>query len=1257
MENAKKRGFRALAWVLTLALLVLAFPLFTVTAEGDCTVKFSGTYKTGQYDTTNIPADHLPQSMSVSEGATVQVAVTYPTVYKPNESGGTEIDDNSVTVSVNGSSAPFDGYVIGTGSDHKYLVTFYYSFAAPASNATVTIAGTLLNSGIPTVKASCAVASWSTDSLNDATISEAWAWLYAYRNSKGKTANDTNTDFGSFLDTVGNISENQYMEITYTGSFNGDITSAASRFFFETYTNVNEHPDTSFSANKITVYLDGPLTSSGIDKNDVLRYGLHNSKETKITVAANTHLTVTVYDDSRLHPATVEKHIITIDDTIVNGKVSAKVGDDDVESGVTKAAAGTQVTLTADPDEDYEFSDWNVTDADSKTVTVTGNQFTMPSSDVTVSATFVEEIKDVPNNLIKNGLFKVKDEKAPDFGWDVSGLNTWSFDNHSASIVCYNNKGTGLIQRVSGLEPGAEYKLTVTVDGDALNVYIGDADLGPASGGETKEVPFTATDETTNIEFHGWQAKSTISNVSLVKVETTPPTPPDDDDDDPISVADEKDGDYPDGDTASGHITWNGIKYYYENSCIVSRGGDDPRFPPTTTNEAAHYIDNVYSDNRAQSEIFKDSDTKVFYDIDMPGAGKFELGWFIEVGDEVHKDLKATPLHKGHNIGITDNFAGENGYLVYTAISEGDDSCEDNAIPEINLIKAVLLNGVEEPNVTQYAVKVADNTNGTVTTSGTTDVGNGKLAAAVGETVTLTAAPANGYEFDSWNVTTADGTSVEVTGNQFTMPASTVTVSANFTPLPLQNLIVNGDFSDGTTNHWTLLENSGMNWVVEDGKLTYKKTVDKFTKLTPELTSPLKANTTYTISGDIVATSGNEKIYFQITKGNKTARDVNDRDMKWRNGSFKTSFTTDSSLDDYVLSLYADQYVDGASFSIDNLRLVEGDVAEAMDAKYSAALTLNENIDINLKIASLGADFDKSNMTITVNGDPVLAEKLTFDKTASTVIAKVVAVQPNHMADNQRIVVSYNGTTVKTINYSVRAYCESVFKKDSTSDEKLQQLKALCEAVLNYGAATAVYTNADNANQNVNNGHKIDFSKTDYIPASTLEIKPGDRMVADGATCNLTLGSTITMNIHVTMKEGYTINTSEHPTDPEQDNTFVILSSANTLVDEKNIHVEQVEGTTDEYLIEIKNITSSKLARTYTLMFWKDVEEVQTEGLDGVAEVKSSITFGVYNYCYTVQQNAENLEPTYPGLLNLCKAIYNYGEAAKTYHPDTKPTT
>ena len=70
-----------------------------------------------------------------------------------------------------------------------------------------------------------------------------------------------------------------------------------------------------------------------------------------------------------------------------------------------------------------------------------------------------------------------------------------------------------------------------------------------------------------------------------------------------------------------------------------------------------------------------------------------------------------------------------------------------------------------------YTITISETTNGTVTTDKTT--------AHIGDVVTLTVSPADGYELEDLTVE-ADGKTITVTDNKFTMPAGNVTVTATF---------------------------------------------------------------------------------------------------------------------------------------------------------------------------------------------------------------------------------------------------------------------------------------------------------------------------------------------------------------------------------------------------------------------------------------------------------------------------------------------
>ncbi|MBR5095632.1 MAG: leucine-rich repeat domain-containing protein [Treponema sp.] len=80
--------------------------------------------------------------------------------------------------------------------------------------------------------------------------------------------------------------------------------------------------------------------------------------------------------------------------------IAASIEHGSVTASPTSAAAGTEITLTATADQNYVWSSYTVTDASGAAVPVSAQgKFTMPASDVTVSATFVVGVNATLSNL------------------------------------------------------------------------------------------------------------------------------------------------------------------------------------------------------------------------------------------------------------------------------------------------------------------------------------------------------------------------------------------------------------------------------------------------------------------------------------------------------------------------------------------------------------------------------------------------------------------------------------------------------------------------------------------------------------------------------------------------------------------------------------------------------------------------------------------------------------------------------------------
>lgn len=76
-------------------------------------------------------------------------------------------------------------------------------------------------------------------------------------------------------------------------------------------------------------------------------------------------------------------YTITVNQPTEGGTISASA---------ETAAKDAEITLTATPAENFTFTAWVVKDASNNDVTVSENKFTMPESNVTVTATFTSTL-------------------------------------------------------------------------------------------------------------------------------------------------------------------------------------------------------------------------------------------------------------------------------------------------------------------------------------------------------------------------------------------------------------------------------------------------------------------------------------------------------------------------------------------------------------------------------------------------------------------------------------------------------------------------------------------------------------------------------------------------------------------------------------------------------------------------------------------------------------------------------------------------
>ena len=146
--------------------------------------------------------------------------------------------------------------------------------------------------------------------------------------------------------------------ITITPPSNGTLVASASSAKEGTIITLTPTPASGFSLISLSVTDD--VTSASIPVSAKYQFAMPANA---VTVAATFAV----------------QYNVNISGSILNGNVG---------SDKSKAAAGETVTLTPSPAANYGFVSWDVRDESNNVVSVTNNSFTMPASDVTVSANF-----------------------------------------------------------------------------------------------------------------------------------------------------------------------------------------------------------------------------------------------------------------------------------------------------------------------------------------------------------------------------------------------------------------------------------------------------------------------------------------------------------------------------------------------------------------------------------------------------------------------------------------------------------------------------------------------------------------------------------------------------------------------------------------------------------------------------------------------------------------------------------------------------
>ncbi len=540
--------------------------------------------------------------------------------------------------------------------------------------------------------------------------------------------------------------------------------------------------------------------------------------------------------DTPSTPDTPTSYTVSLANDIVGGSISADV---------TSAVAGATVSITATPAEGYKFSSWNITGATPASTTDASTTFTMPSSNVTVSATFEQEtVTPVDENTLVV-TYNFNDKDAYPKGFPTGGTNvmesatTFTISGNDIVIFAPNNYYT--INPTNDAARGLFFGKTVASNNAPTS---GTAYLGfPAKEGyKITKVEATTTsgvggDIKMNIYNSSWEAFST-------EVKTTGATKK------TFTFELEKSSANAEYRLASGS---SGKNLQFDNIVVTYTKTDEAPAatlssiaisgtPTTTTyyegdsfSTEGLVVTGTYSDKTSKEittgitwtvtpATLTASTTSV--SVVATANGLESAAYQVEgltVNAIAEKTIAEFIASKGGKCyltgivsGIDNNTFGnytltdESGSIyVFGTLTPKNEKQKFNTLgvvegDKIKVLadKYTLYNDETDEAINvvfvkeiaiekaKYVVTIATPENGTIVVKNGEETVNNGDEVEEGTVLSLTATPAENYKLSAWSVTDAEGKAVEVSSNTFSMPAYAVSVSATFEELPEEGDIV-----------------------------------------------------------------------------------------------------------------------------------------------------------------------------------------------------------------------------------------------------------------------------------------------------------------------------------------------------------------------------------------------------------------------------------------------------------------------------------
>ena len=439
-----------------------------------------------------------------------------------------------------------------------------------------------------------------------------------------------------------------------------------------------------------------------------------------------------------------------------------------------KAVVGTEIRLTAKPDEGYRFKEWEVM---SGNVTIKDDKFTMPSANVEVKAVFEEDAPPAPTDPAKPSI-------------SVTGTYTYNGSEHTAAVNGYDPSTMDIAGNTA--TDAGDYTVRVTsktgkwVDGstDAVTAAwsIGKA-TQEAPNGLTGVAPTTEggsdgkiTGVDATMEYRV-ESETIYTACTGIEIENLPAGN--------YFVRYAEDHNHfasTDAEVTVGEgtpladctITFNGNGGSGSMDSVTVKTGTNYILPecgftaPTDQEFKAWEISGTEYKVGDTYIVSGDTEIKALWENSVITPTTYT----VTVGNDGNGTGTASPSTAAAGTMISLTATPNEGYRFkeWQVISGGVAIKDDKFLmPNDNVEVKAIFEEDAPPVPTEFTITVKTDGNGTASTS--------HAKAVVGTEIRLTATPKEGYHFKEWQVISGN---VTIKDNKFTMPDGNVEVKAIF---------------------------------------------------------------------------------------------------------------------------------------------------------------------------------------------------------------------------------------------------------------------------------------------------------------------------------------------------------------------------------------------------------------------------------------------------------------------------------------------